>query len=129
MCITNVQTDRPYNKSNIRWKILRKSCDGTIRSDNVGSCTWKFGVKNTARDYSKKCAVLTTKSKSDIGFHVLATREEARKLMRHLYSFSYESVIIAKVEVSGFIARGYLNDMTSFRCETWKHATLIDTSR
>ena len=116
MCLKRANTDKPYNKSNIRWKVLYKRItDGSLVSDNAYNCVWKYGKKNTATCYPG----LTTESVYDIGFHVFVSRMDARD-----FKYNNPHLTVVEVKVEGFIARGYLNS-TNYRNETWKFATLI----
>lgn len=117
MCINHDPCqDKPYNKSNIRWKTL--DCDSgtnTLHSTNTGD-KWTIGAVKRARDMSSSPNVISNGAE-DIGIHVYVTRKDAIRANKGKFSF------LVKVEVSGFNSGGSYSNRP---CETWKRAKLLE---
>lgn len=109
----------PYNNKKIRWKYAFRglqSVKGKYTAPHAGMEYAPKGVWMKATDdffYGDR--------RYDIGFHVLISRESARKCAYSgLYTCGNECVI--KVEVDGFIASGMFG---GHRTETWKRMRLL----
>jgi len=123
MCINNTASrDKPYLDNNIRWKVLRIE-DGKIIS-YFANKVWIQGKCERAR-HNKSSKLSKHKTKADIGFHVLLTKNDAKK---YIETLNDDGIIIAQIQVKGFIAAGdcYAGFWDVFKCETWRYATITN---
>jgi len=123
MCINNiVPQNRPYIDSSIRWKVLIVK-DGKLCS-YFANKIWTLGKCERSR-LNKSSQLSKNKTKEDIGFHVLLTKNDAIKYAETLCD---DGLIIAQVQVKGFIAAGEFNAefWDIFKCETWRYATITN---
>lgn len=118
MCLDNIRRgkdNKPYNKSNIRWKVL--GIYGKRFSGIYVSTIYKLGVKKIALNKGSKNA-----QESDIGFHVFVHKKDAFD-----FAAQKEKVVIVKVEVEGFNASGtWLRAYENCKSETWKYMKIVE---
>ncbi len=114
MCLSNIRR-KPYNKSNIRWKVVFKNGDGHFQAPfrlfHYNKTTYNTCLYDGVMDYSQ------------YGFHVCVTRKDARRLATHLGAgFN----IVKKVRAKDFIRSGMFQYGQLFiRSETWKQFKFI----
>ncbi len=115
MCLSNIQR-KPYNKSNIRWKVVFKNRDGNFEGP--------FRIFNYDKTKYNTCLYDGVMDYSQYGFHVCVTRKDARRLAKYLgVGFN----IVKKIRVKNFIRSGmFLCGPLSINSETWKQFKFIN---
>lgn len=120
MCLSyRSNSSTPYNASKFRWKFVARHEDGRLEAPFQGII---YNKRNTV-------GRLEFLSYEQIGFHVFASRAEARlyKFKRDCYSNKSSGSAIKKVKVSGFKASGhFVSTYGLFRSEIWQTMEFVD---
>lgn len=139
MCLTlRRHSDRPYNKSNIRWKVVERR-GSVLRPLHCSHVTPRYagiGKQNEAilaRWVSKREKVYA----SLYGFHVFVTKADADKyaLALRCYNLAFgerrgRKLVVVRVRASGFHRSGVFKTGTYepfyAQCETYRRMTILE---
>jgi hypothetical protein len=131
MCLQLPHSDKPHNRSNVRWKVL------VVRNGKIVSpykdARWNVGTFKRARIAHKYDIGAITRKSPNFGIHVFTTKKDAIKFSIQINTC--EQVLIAKLIVSRFNQAGYYAVPTpvnggylwvKVKNETWKTAQLVE---
>lgn len=118
MCLSSIRSGKnhkPYNKSNIRWKIVREHSSKLVTP--FYNSHYKLGVRRKCRNQDLDYCNL-----EDIGFHVFVNKKDA-----FCYANGNGCYNVMKVIVEGFKLSGEWDvRFDSFKSETWKYITAMN---
>ena len=126
MCLTLHPTDshRPYNKSNIRYKIATIEPNGRLFSA-FRYTPYRKRCFNKARNVYctyEPCIIDPTTT----GFHIYTNKRFATQAASYYNYSSRDNHVVLKVQVKGFLRKGIFMGK---RCETWRYMKILSVTR
>jgi hypothetical protein len=128
MCITlsnDVISNKPFNESKSRWKVLKDNGGALSSVHRFGG--WKINVNKVAKDDTfNKCA-----QKKDVGIHVFLSKKDAVYAAKGIMEKALDveetdKLVVVEVEVSSFNVSGVWNCLERpLNNETWKKAKVV----
>lgn len=120
-------SDKPWNDSRIRWKVMRKNSNDKFRGD-IYDYGYELNKWNVSICFRALRIFLGEHISYNTAFHVFTNKQDAIRLAKHYTSVFREDYYVVMVQVKDFVCSGH-SSAHDYHSETWNKLRILETYR